>query len=88
MNGYTPTTPIETRLANLAAQLQPAAVMDAAARSNGDVYEMERFMTAAALWRTNARQTVEQIALDLWGEIDYQAADARDLYETQESARF
>ena len=31
---------------------------------------------------------IEARAADLWGEIDYQAADSRDLYETQESARF
>jgi hypothetical protein len=51
--GYTPVISRDTRIANLAAQLDILAVMAAAARSEGDPERFERIMTGYALAALN-----------------------------------
>ena len=79
MNGYTPETPIKTRLRNLTEIAGKPALLQAAAMSEGDPHECERILTALAY---AALRDEAELA-----EIQHRHEDWIDYHNTIESVR-
>ena len=76
MNGYTPETPIKTRLTNLTATAGCVALLEAAAESNGDPHECERILTAKAYEALRVEAELTEIERRNEDYADYQATIA------------
>lgn len=96
--GYIPSTPIETQLQNLAAQIPQeyrARVMAEAMSENGNPYDTKRALIGLVIGRIwETYEHAVELAQDVEREIDWQIsaehdhAEWIDHYRTQEDARY
>ena len=82
MNGYTPSTPLKTRLTNLLEQVPQELRNQAAADCMQDnPYDFERTLTSYVVlrtWETNPADTAQQIEREIDWQLEARAADADD----------
>jgi hypothetical protein len=75
MNGYTPSTPLKTRLTNLLEQVPQELRNQAAADCMQDnPYDFERVLTSYVVlrnWETNPADTAQQIEREIDADLPY-----------------